>query len=229
MMGEIARRRWYAAVVALTMLVYAAGSAVASPNEAGLQRGLLYLQMDLPELGLQEIEKSGAASASLEGLVLHGLLLQALGRLEEAERALRAAGKDLREGPASLSAAVVQTFLAGVLAARGQVTQAASLYRQALAADPGLGLARVGLARILSGQGEIEEAIAQYRTFLEENPEDAEALAALGELYARTGRVAEAREALETALRLNPDLSSARETLSGLARTAGETPPAGRR
>lgn len=189
-------RRWPAVVLAGLL----AGSfwLAARPGEAAggataLERGLLYLQMGLPELALTELEKAGDAAlqvvgqpaAVVEFLVLRGLLGQALGHPQRAEADLAAAEERAAGGPAVLSGAVVKTFRARALADRGEVGRAIALYREALAADESLGLARLGLAELLEKGGRTAEALAEYRSFLALNPGDPEALAAVDRLAGR--------------------------------------------
>ncbi|HHW14323.1 MAG TPA: tetratricopeptide repeat protein [Firmicutes bacterium] len=186
--------RWWNGAVLVALLVGAIGLVTWPGAAAGgatpLERGLLYLQMGLPELALAELEKAddaaGEAAGLLESLVLRGLLAQALGRPEQADAALAAAEEHAAAaGPAGLSAAVVETFRARALAERGETDRAMALYRKAVAADGSLGLARLGLAELLEKEGRTAEAITEYRSFLALSPGDPEALAALDRLSGR--------------------------------------------
>ncbi|MDI6871552.1 MAG: tetratricopeptide repeat protein [Bacillota bacterium] len=231
-MGRGFRRSWARALTGLLLLVYlpvtcAVGPpGVAAAGGAELEKPLLYLQMGLPELALHELEKASAAGgAEAEILVLRGLLLEALGRPERAVETFTAAEQAVSSGSAVLSRPAIKAFLGRAAADRGRVDEAVELYREALSADPSLGLARVGLAEGLSRLGRTEEAIAEYERFLEDNPDDPEALAAVGQLYLVTGRAAEARRALEMAVRLNPGLTEAAEALRRLKEGGGSARP----
>ncbi len=209
---------WAGALLALLALAQMVGSpGFAADGEASVERSLLYLQMGLPEMALHELEKAGVAGgAAVEVLVLQGLLLEGVGRPEQAAAVLAEAGKAAPSGPAVLTPAVVKTFLGRLLADRGRVAEALDLYREALAADASLGLARLGLAEGLARLGREGEAIEEYRRFLADNPEDPEALAAVGRLYLTTGQTEEARQSLELALRLDPGLPGVADALRRL-------------
>jgi tetratricopeptide (TPR) repeat protein len=216
------RRRVLALVCAVGVAGVAVAPGLAAVAEPGLERGLLYLQMDLPELALRELERAAEAGerVAAEALVLQGLVLEAVGRPERAAAPLEEAAKQLAPLAGTLSVPVVKAFLGRSAASRGRVSEAVGLYREALAQDPGLGLARLGLAEALGTQGRVEEAIAEYREFLAANPVDADALAALGELYLTAGRPAEAQTTLEQAMRLDPGAPGAAAALRR-AREAG--------
>ncbi len=222
-MQRVVRGRVAGALLTLLVLVQAAGSpGFASNGEAGLERSLLYLQMGLPEMALHELEKAGAAGGALvEALVLQGLLLQAVGRPEQATTILAKAEKEASPGPAILASSAIKAFLGRLLADRGRVEEALQLYREALAADASLGLARLGLAEGLARQGRNEEAIEEYQRFLAENPEDPQALAAVGQLYLVTGRLEDARRSLELALRFDPSLPGVVDALRQLKAAEG--------
>jgi tetratricopeptide (TPR) repeat protein len=217
--------QWAGMLLALLVLAEAAGSpGLAGESRAGLERSLLYLQMGLPEMALHELEKTGPAAP--EVLLLRGLLLEAAGRPDQAAAVLAEAGKETSPGPAVLTAAVVKTFLGRLLAERGRLEEALGLYREALAADASLGLARLGLAEGLTRLGQEGEALEEYRRFLADNPEDPEALAAAGRLYLATGQTEEARRSLEAALRLNPGLPGVSDTLRRLKDADSSRPKA---
>lgn len=219
------KRRWLGVGLGAAMLAWAAVSVLASGDDGGGARGLLYLQMDLPELALHEFEKAaGAGGAAAELLVVQGLLLQAVGRPEQAAAVLKAAEEEAGRSPGALSVGAIRTFAAEALARRGLFSEAAALYREALAAEADLGLARLGLARTLAKRGELAEAAAEFQGFLSANPDDADALADFGELLVRLGKTAEARSALEEALRLNPGLTAAREALRRLEEAGTAAP-----
>ncbi|MGE5552692.1 MAG: tetratricopeptide repeat protein [Betaproteobacteria bacterium] len=213
-------RRWGGALLALLALapVVAGSPGVAAKRGTGLERSLLYLQMGLPEMALHELEKS-AAEGTVEVLVFEGLLREAMGQPERAAAVLAEAAHVAPPDPAALGPAVIRALQARLLADGGRLNEALGLYREALAADASLGLARRGLAEGLARLGRNEEAIEEYRRFLADNPEDCQALVAVGQLYLAVGRLEEAKTSFALALRLDPGYPGVAETLRRLKGT----------
>jgi tetratricopeptide (TPR) repeat protein len=199
------------------------GTMAAAPSSAeALGRGLLYLQLGLPELALSQVESAAQREgATSDTVVLYGLLLAATGRAAKAAETLAGAERQVvAGGVGSLTPAEVRTFTAGALAASGATGDAAKTYDAAVAEEPDLGLAHVGLAALAEAGGEPVRAVAEYERYLELSPEDGSAWAALGRLYAQAGRKAEAVTALERGTRLNPGLDWAIQLLHRLKEEA---------
>ena len=130
-----------------------------------------------------------------------GVLLDEMGRAEEAIREQRAA---IRLRP---DYAVAHMNL-GVTLSRvpGGAGEAVAEYRAALRLDPNLAEAHFGLAALLSDMtGQQSESIAEYRETLRLRADYLEAHANLGLLLAEMpGRLAEALAEYQAALRINP-------------------------
>ena len=176
--------------------------------------------------------------ASLE---LHASHLARLGEDAKAEAELREAiaVHQATGGPHSADAAYLQLRLGDfLLGARGDTTQAESLFRSGLATTrtvlgkdhPRTAWAMADLANIVSWRGRHEEAVQLARTGLEiqrrafgpEHPNVADFLRAVGELYSRAGRYAEAERAAREALEmwgrlLGPNHSAYAGALGGWA------------
>jgi GT2 family glycosyltransferase/radical SAM superfamily enzyme YgiQ (UPF0313 family)/Tfp pilus assembly protein PilF/glycosyltransferase involved in cell wall biosynthesis/SAM-dependent methyltransferase len=156
----------------------------------------------------------------VEALLAHGKVCISLGRLDEAERHLRAAISHAPNAPRTLHQyAILQhvrgntgeaiVLIEGALRGdpenaelmndlgtlnyqAGKVNRAIALFSQAIAADPDLSAARMNLADLYAAAGQTEKAEDLYQKILAAHPDDTEALAALAGLYETMGRVDEA-------------------------------------
>lgn len=108
----------------------------------------------------------------------HGVALQVVGKLSEAEGAFREA---IRLKP---DYAVAHRHLGSLLVARGQPEQAAPHFRTAIDNDPKDASALAGLAMIHSNRGEAKKAAALFRRALDLKPEQRTALNGLAWLHA---------------------------------------------
>ena len=99
---------------------------------------------------------------------------------------------------------------------RGDIEQAMTNYRGALAADPGFVQAHVNLGALLAGGGQLEEGIAHERAALRLRPEDSMAHANLANALFELGRLDEAEQHYRSALRAEPDLAMAQQGLGAL-------------
>jgi tetratricopeptide (TPR) repeat protein len=91
------------------------------------------------------------------------------------------------------------------LNAHGQIDEALSHYKQALAIVPSSAEAHNNTGAILSAKGKSEEAISYFKKAVELSPKYADAYSNLGQEYLELGRIEEAKKYLSEALRLNPD------------------------
>ena len=172
---------------------------------------LLYDQGDYSEAerlyreSLRHFERSGTEDPVVARLRTElGMTLLEQGRLEEAERALRRAVERRREllGPHHPDLAMSLKPLATLLTRRGDLEQAVTLHREALAIrrnlspeHPQVADSLAGLAEALTASGELEEAenlldeaLAIYRETLPPvHPFTASVLASLGGLRCDAG------------------------------------------
>jgi tetratricopeptide (TPR) repeat protein len=146
----------------------------------------------------------GRYSNELEAAYSGGLSLLQERMAEAAEDPLRRA---LLEDPR-----VPEVFNALGVCAReqGKGTAAVSLFRHAVALDPGYADGHINLGNALYADDLIEEAVDQYRRALAVSPEDIRAHQNLGVALQAQGRIAEAAASFETALTLRPDYATAR-------------------
>lgn len=128
-------------------------------------------------------------------------------------------GADLSQlVPASPNGALLE---GSALAALGQLPEAETAFREALARDPANPEARRELAVLLGRQGEIEEAVVRLEELLAIYPGRPEVLAPLGALYRKVGRGSEGFAALTTAAQLDPASFEARHHLGALLSELG--------
>jgi tetratricopeptide (TPR) repeat protein len=125
----------------------------------------------------------------MEALIHRGLVLNELGRTEDAEEAFASAGSQLERSTAGLP-----TPIAGQLANR-----------------------HADLAESYAGAGALGRAIAEYERALELGPEFHDLRYRMARLLLETGRSLEAREELEKVVAANPSFVDAEAAL-GLAR-----------
>ncbi len=137
-----------------------------------------------------------------------GILYQALGRQDDAERKLEAA---LALEPAD--AATLRRL--GDLARAGERSEkAGGLYRRALDAEPACWAARFGLAEIARDRGDLETAVADYRGVLAGQPDADQVHYPLAQTLLRLGR----REEAEPHLRQSAQRAGGGAAAGGLAR-----------
>ena len=98
---------------------------------------------------------------------------------------------------------VARCGLANVLQARGELTEAETLYRQTIANFPGDVVARCGLANVLQARGELTEAETLYRQTIANFPGDVVARNGLSNICRKSGRLEEAKQLLRDSPRKN--------------------------
>lgn len=114
--------------------------------------------------------------------------------------------------------------LAVVLGRQGQVSDAITQYRLALAMKPDFAEAHNNLGVALAELGQVDEAVQQFREALKAKPDYADAHYGLGLALMRQGRQDEAAEQFRRALLIRPNFQEARRDLdralavSGLSR-----------
>jgi predicted O-linked N-acetylglucosamine transferase (SPINDLY family) len=99
--------------------------------------------------------------------------------------------------------------LGTVLAARGELAEAITHFRQALHVRPDFAEAHYNLGIALQDQGRPEEAIASYRQALRLKPDYAQAHDILGTALAAQGKLTEAVANYRQALQVKPDFAEA--------------------
>lgn len=100
-----------------------------------------------------------------------------------------------------------------VLLRQGEVAEAISEYRRALAIEPDFAEARNNLGVALAGQGQVDEAIERFREALKINPDLPEAHMGLGLALMREGRQSEAVEHFRRVLSIRPGFHEAQRNL----------------
>ncbi len=110
---------------------------------------------------------------------------------------------------------------------QGMLEKAEALYRQTIAADPGMTVAHNNLGMVLIDMSRFEEAIASLRRALDLNPDYAEAYNNMGFACRKLGRDGEAADAYERFLTLSPDVDDAPKIRAwiGKVRAASAPPP----
>ena len=134
---------------------------------------------------------------NLDAIVCEGLVLNKLGRLDEAIRILTPTANRVRD-------ALVEYNLAGALAKKGLAPDAEQYYRTALAIKPDFTEAHYDLALMLAACFRLDEARQELNIVLKSHPERAEALLSRAGIAVKQGRLEEAAGDFQSALRLQP-------------------------
>ena len=177
-----------------------------------------YLLTLAPVAGLVKINMQSAADrySYLPGLAFAALAGAGLRELFAARR---------RRYFAAAGAALVLAALAGLSRRQlGYWKDTETLWRRALAVDPGIELVHNNLGHILAERGDMAGAEKEYREALRLNPASGLAHYNLGGVLMGRGAYAEAEEHDLEAVRLKPDLAAAHYNLgvleAGLGRPA---------
>jgi Flp pilus assembly protein TadD len=86
--------------------------------------------------------------------------------------------------------------------ASGEVDEAITAYREAVATDPALAIAWNGLSIVLAQKGEFDEAVAAARTLVELEPDDALSHTNLSRILMQRGSIPEAEDEKAVAMQL---------------------------
>jgi tetratricopeptide (TPR) repeat protein len=134
-----------------------------------------------------------------------GLCHEALDEVDEAIAHYRQALRLNREAPSK--SPWPPTNLGILLRQRGELEEAASLFREALAYDRGFARASYQLGVLLDQQGRTDEAFGELTRALAADPSYAEPHYVLARIYRRQGKTALADASLEKFLRASRDRS----------------------
>ncbi len=152
------------------------------------------------ELFLKAIEIAPREPRAYDHL---GLLLQRLGRLDEAQERLRQAVQ-IVEGSARFQILNPHNSLALLLVQRGNAEEAIRCYRKAMEFQPGSAAPFLNLGLLHLRRGESGEAEASFRKAIEVEERDPRGFGHLGSLLLSLVRAGEAVPLLEEAVRLEP-------------------------
>lgn len=155
-----------------------------------------------------------------------GAVHQAAGRADEAQEALQAAERLLREAiDRSRFPAELNRKLSEALAARGQATDAAYAAKAAAEADPANPYLAFHAAHLLRRAGRMDEAVQALREAVDLEPENPTFWHHLGNMEAERGREA-AEAAQRRAIALNPRIANTHYLLSKALAYSGRWPEA---
>jgi len=146
----------------------------------------------------------------VEDLNQMGIVLGALGRLDEAERWHRRALE--RDSGNS----VALNYIGVIEERRGRKEQARALYLEALDASPDLVPALLNAGSSFLNEGDFRSAQRYFQRACELSPRSYEAFNSLGIAEARLGRKAKAASAFRRAVAIDPSLPAARDNLRAL-------------
>lgn len=163
--------------------------------------GLSLALLGHSERALAQFEKALALNPRyIEANIHRGILLNELGRSEEAEAAFRAAvahGQDRIAGharPVAATLANLHAQLGEAYAETGALGEAIEQFRRAVALGPAFHDLRYRLARLLLEAGRPLEAREELEVILAQHPDFLDATASLGLAHYLAGDAASARE-----------------------------------
>ncbi|HNW44131.1 MAG TPA: tetratricopeptide repeat protein [Elusimicrobiales bacterium] len=186
---------------------------------AGLAAWLCYLAIIFPVAGAVKLGVQAAADrytylACLGFAALAGAGLRA---------GLQAADTRLRKGCVLLACLVIAGLAALTWRQQGVWRNSETLWRQALAVDPDIDLARNNLGEALAAQGRIDEAIIHYRNAVSLSPAYAIAHYNLANALVPKALLDEAVSHYRAALKNNPDFPQAHYNLAAVLAAQGKT------
>jgi tetratricopeptide (TPR) repeat protein len=206
---RFANRDYYGALLSLDDL---AGSGRAFADVHHL-RGLAFSLLDRPDEALDEFDRALSLNGRyLEALLHRGLVLNQLGRADEAAAAFAAAAA--AEGPAvaGFSAPVAARLaneharLGDLYAEAGALGEAVLEYRRAVQLGPAFHDLRLRLARLLLEAGNPLQAREDLEVILAARPDWVDARVQLGMARYLAGDAAGARDTWRACLDARPDL-----------------------
>lgn len=147
--------------------------------------------------------------------ISRAVALHRAGQVDQAERLYHEVLRVNQNHPDAL-------HLLGVIALqRGDLNQAVTCLRQAIAAAPDLAMAHDTLGTALARLGRQAEAVKSYQRSLRLRPDFPATLTNMGVALAALGRLAEAESAHRRAIELNPGASLAHTNLGNTLRAVG--------
>jgi tetratricopeptide (TPR) repeat protein len=174
--------------------------------------GVSYSLVGQPETGLKHLDHAVKLNPNyVEALIHRAIVLNELGREDEAHDALRHAGavsSELRQGfPSHLAAklANLHAALGDAYAEAGGWREAIDQYQAALALGPSFHDLRYGLGRLLLQAGRALEAREQFEIIVRARPDFLDAQAMLGLACYLSGDGLEARRVWEECRNRRPE------------------------
>jgi tetratricopeptide (TPR) repeat protein len=165
-----------------------------------------------PERALGELDRALELNPRyMEALIHRGLVLNELGRTEEAEEAFASAGSQLERSTAGLPTPIAAQLanrhadLAESYAGAGALGRAIAEYERALELGPAFHDLRYRMARLLLETGRSLDAREELEKVLAANPSFVDAQAALGLARYLSGDAAGAREVWQACLAQRPE------------------------
>jgi tetratricopeptide (TPR) repeat protein len=189
--------------------------------------GLCQSMLGQPEQALGEFERALELNPRyLEAHIHRGIVLNELGRLDDAHRSFEAAGRAEAETMGGFPAHVAgclanqHAALAEAYAEAGALEEAIGQYRRAIELGPGFSDLRYRLARLLLESARTLEARDELERVVEERPNFVDAQAALGLARFLSGDAGGAAEVWQDCLAQRPENARVEAYLAMLGRTA---------
>lgn len=218
----------YYGAIHLLEEVIASGRAFADAHHL---LGLSYSLAGQPEKALEQLERALALNPNyVEALIHRALVLNEVGREEEANAVLRRAhqiGTEKRAGfPTHIAAKLANqhALLGEAYLEAGGITGAIGQYEAALALGPAFHDLRYKLGRLLLEAGRVLDARDQFETIVRERPSFLDAAAMLGLACYLAGDGLAARAVWEACRARRPEDPRVEAYLAMLSRSDGSSP-----
>ncbi len=146
----------------------------------------------------------------------YGLILQGLGKLQDAELSCR---KAIEINPNFTQA---HSNLGNILKDLGQLQEAELSYRKAIELNPNFAEAHLNLGTILKDLGKLQDAELSCRKAIEIKPNFADAHLNLGTILKDLGKLQDAELSYQKAIEIKPDYAMAQSNLGNILRDFGK-------
>tara|TARA_B100000401_G_scaffold437507_1_gene383275 strand:+ start:193 stop:2316 length:2124 start_codon:yes stop_codon:yes gene_type:complete len=152
-------------------------------------------------------------SKDIRVLSNYGLILQNLGKLEDAEKNVRKAIK--------INSNFVDAYslLGNILRDLGKLEEAEKYYRQAIELKPDFAIAHCNLGNLLRDLGNLKESESYCRKAIELKPDFAIAYSNLGNTLYDLGKLEEAFYCFSKVIKINPELSNLYNSITFLLKS----------
>ncbi|HXI20638.1 MAG TPA: tetratricopeptide repeat protein [Gemmatimonadales bacterium] len=189
--------------------------------------GLCYAMLGQPQRALEHFGRALELNPRyIEAHIHRGILLNDLGRTEEAAEAFRQAAAHNTPQPSGFPAHVAANLanhhaqLGAAYAEHGAIAEAIEQYRRAVAVGPGFADIRYKLARVLLESGDVLSAREELEQVVSDRPNFVDALAALGLARYLSGDASGAQQVWRECLLARPENARVEAYLAMLERAA---------
>ncbi len=183
-----------------------------------VRRAALRNRLDQKEGALEDLNRALESNPGvIQAIFGKGILLQSMGRTEEAIATMRTVEQQTTEIPARAQA---HLLIGQWLGAEGRTALAIDELKKALALQEDLAPARLALANLAADSGRYREAVEQFSKIVAASPDDQSARFGLAIALLMTERYPEALASIEDSVSRFPDWVAMEHVLARLLATS---------